>query len=245
MYPLTHLFVSQTVLDKENVYTILGAVFPDLYNLFGVSHDEGHALSQKLYDFCAAGDYGEYALDFARSALTHEKLDVYADESYDGQKSGYCFQVGACIAPRLADLCGFPLPQAQWKAHNFIETGFDLVTLERNPDLGKAMTAFLPRLETHFKVDFLADYFRKDAAPIQTALGSVFRMLCFEEMETRDIIDNFVAQLQKDCSRSINPDAAADLVLEAKELASRGYDAFIKKVIPEIHKDIQQLSQTI
>ena len=61
--------------------------------------------------------------------------DVYKRQVYHHKRPGFCFQEGAKIAPLVEKYCKVPANMALWKAHNFIEIAFDVLTAAKYPDL--------------------------------------------------------------------------------------------------------------
>ena len=232
MFPLTHLACARAVLGKETTMTALGALFPDYCAFLGIPRNTGHCLSLDLYDFCLQEYPTEEALDFVRASLTHGTclpgIDYYADEVYGGQGRGYCFQKGELIAAKVEKACKLPPSLAYWKAHNVIELAFDVLTVRRDPTVGKNIPALLDAVESDFPADFLAAYFRREPAEIYAMYRHVSEHFCFDGTDVALMADKFVGHIEHSFKRGRGDRAAtADLILEACALIADDYDGFM------------------
>lgn len=244
MFPLTHMAAAKEILDKDTIMVATGAIFPDDCAFLGYSRNTCHNLSLDLYDYCREYWPEEPYLDFVRASLTHSPilpgLDFYADEEYGGELRGYCFQRGEKLVPKVMQICHLNEGLAYWKAHNFIEMAFEVLTADRYPGIGDEITALLPRLEQEFPATFLAEYLHRDEASIHKMYRVVSEHFCFDGHDIREMAARFTRHIahsfQVECA---DADAAASLILEAKELVANEYDAFMDEAILHIRQAIQ------
>lgn len=125
MFPLSHIYVSTKVAEKENDFLVLGSVIPDLawfsMPLRGALHNE----PKEFWDFVKA-KYPDF-LDLALGIRLHSQVCKGVDFYSDDETFGYAKINGRIIcnevetALRLSDK-----KQVLTYAHSFIEAAVDL-----------------------------------------------------------------------------------------------------------------------
>ena len=128
MYPQTHIYFAERVLNKRSDIVTLGSILPDMIIGGEVSHLEAHSKGMELYHL-ASSDKG--ILELGRAIATHghnpKGLDYYGDEKYQDFVRGYCFEKARIITEKTVDACNIPQAMGWWKAHNIIEMGVETI----------------------------------------------------------------------------------------------------------------------
>ncbi len=243
MFPLTHIATAQAVLGKENNMTVLGSVFPDFVTYLGIGRNVGHELGQDLYNYCQS-NYPE-CVDFALAVLTHGTslpgIDSYADEVYHHKRPGFCFQEGAKIAPLVEKYCKVPANMALWKAHNFIEIAFDVLTAAKYPDLQA-------RAERHIYspnepvIEMLHHYLQVPKASLEKMFQVTPRQFCFDGTNVALITEKFLDSLER--RHGIvggDLEKATEISRQAVEIITPQYEDFMTEVLSKISDDLSKL----
>lgn len=126
MYPQTHVYFAETILQKQGDTISLGSILPDMLIGCGFSHSEAHSKGIDIYRFI---DPESYLKDFGRAVASHgfvpEGLDYYGDEKYQDFEKGYCFEKARPFIEQTVDACNIPPEMGWWKAHNIVEMGVE------------------------------------------------------------------------------------------------------------------------
>lgn len=156
MYPLVHYYVNTQVFGEVSHLMALGALWPDLAVGAGGDRDEAHTQGVAFYDWCRC-NFPE-AMDAARGMISHgidpPCVDHYADEFWPDHVRGYMFRTALLYLPQVAACTGLdgatdipllprgvepPRSNVWWKAHNFVEMAYEMITARQHPDLGRRL----------------------------------------------------------------------------------------------------------
>jgi hypothetical protein len=128
MFPQTHVYFAQLILENKSDPVSLGSVIPDMLIGDCFNHCEAHSKGLEIYDFLVKNNS---LLDFGQSVLTHgiapEGLDYFGDEKYLDYERGYCFEMARPLIEETVKACNIPPEMGWWKAHNIIEMGVELI----------------------------------------------------------------------------------------------------------------------
>lgn len=234
MFPLTHALMAQNLIKGVGTRVILGSVFPDLANAIGINRDQTHEMGRDFYSFCRSHDEG--FLDFAQAIISHGAnppgLDYYADQSYQGQESGYCFQRGAFLVDKVIKSCGIPSKMGLWKAHNFIEMAFDVISVEFYPGLTEQFQAALEDIATIKSCSLiLGHYFQVNEREIEEAFLRMSGFFCLNDVTPFNLAEKYARQLKKRHGvLTADPAAMAEVIKEAQEMVVGEYPSFMHDV---------------
>lgn len=238
MFPLTHALVAQNLIKNIGPRVILGGVFPDLANVIGLNRDATHEMGEDFYRFCRV--YNEDFLDFAQAVISHGAnpagLDYYADQSYQGQDRGYCFQRGMPLVDQVVKTCGIPPQMGLWKAHNFIEMAFDVISAELYPSLADQ---FLTALEDGAALKdcsyILGRYFQLDGIKIEDAFLRMPGFFCLTDVTPFHLAKKYAVQLKKRHGvLTADPEAMSEVIQKAREMVEGEFLPFINDVFNRI-----------
>ncbi|MDD4170519.1 MAG: hypothetical protein PHD36_09775 [Desulfotomaculaceae bacterium] len=128
MFPQTHVFFAEIILEKQGDNITLGSILPDMLLGCGFSHAEAHSKGSDIYHFIR---HDSYLKDFGRAVASHgfvpEGLDYYGDEKYQNFERGYCFEKARRLITKTVDACNIPPEMGWWKAHNIVEMGIEML----------------------------------------------------------------------------------------------------------------------
>ena len=128
MYPQTHVYFAEMILDGQSDEITLGSILPDMLNGRGINHYDSHSKGSEI--FCFLKQY-QTLLDFGKAVLTHgfvpKGLDYYGDEKYLDYEKGYCFEKARPFVLDTVEACNIPPEMGWWKAHNIVEMGIELI----------------------------------------------------------------------------------------------------------------------
>lgn len=238
MFPLTHALVAQNLLNSAHPRIILGGVFPDLANVIGLHRDVTHEMGEDFYRFCQRQE--ENLLDFAQGVISHGAnppgLDYYADQSYRGQDQGYCFQRAVPLVERVVETCGIPPHMGLWKAHNFIEMAFDVISVELYPSLTDQFAAALADgAAVKACARILGGYFHIEEEKVETAFLRMPHFFCLTDVTSFHMAEKYALQLEKRHGvKNADPWGMAEVIQEAREMVQGEFTPFINGVLDEM-----------
>lgn len=238
MFPLTHALVAQKIIKNASSQAVLGSVFPDLANGIGLHRDITHEMGDEFYHFCR--EDGAENLEFAQAVISHGAnptcLDYYADQSYEGKEQGYCFQRGALLVDQVVAACAIPPGMGLWKAHNFIEMAFDVISVESYPNLTDQFQAALDDKRTVHDCSYLLGrFFQVDGAKIAESFLGMPRFFCLSNVTPIHLAEKYAIQLKKRHGvLKADPAAMADVIENARKIIEGEYISFINDAIDKI-----------
>ncbi|MDD2498384.1 MAG: hypothetical protein PHT78_00110 [Desulfitobacteriaceae bacterium] len=235
MFPLTHVLVAQNLLSSSDHQVILGGIFPDLGNAIGLNRIITHEMGTGFYGFCR-DNYPEY-LNFARAIITHGSqphgLDYYADECYQGEEKGYCFQRARPFCGKVVAACDIPQEMGLWKAHNFIEMAYELIAVERFPHLSDLVPEMLDDKYIIAKCsDLLGHYFNIDTSKVGTIISSMPTFFCLLDVTPQNLAAKYARQLEiRHQIKGADVAAMSKIIEEVKESVALEFGDFISSSI--------------
>lgn len=243
MFPLTHLYTARLALGYENHQTVLGAMFPDYGAFLGLGRNLCHEMGVDMFRFAA--ERMPDHIDFALGAMTHGTalpgIDWYADEEYHGIRPGFCFQKAELICDEVAACCNLPQNMAIWKTHNIIELAFDIITEQKQPDIGVSVLKALPEKNADFCTKFLQAYLERSDEEIRTMFTEVTSYFSFDGNDVEDMADKFIVSLKR--RHNIENCGRADLIrliYRAAEIVEPLYDDFMEESVNAIISDLRR-----
>ena len=238
MFPLVHYFVNSEIAAKTGKtvprLTALGGLWPDLAANAGCSRDEAHMMGAAFHAWCLA--QAPEGRDLARGIISHGSappcVDYYADEAWPDTPDypkGWCFLQGEAYRDAVAAATRLPERMIWWKAHNFVEMSYELLTDAAHPDLKLELLAAIHDEEAvNTAARLLAAYTGKPAGVIAG---------CFRHAPDTFAIATVSADelAQKQClsfvmrHRHCDGDAAAmaALLLRMRDELAADYPAFL------------------
>lgn len=244
MFPLTHVLLTQALLADDQHPVVLGAIFPDLGNAIGLNRKITHEMGTGFFGFCRE-DHQEY-LPFSQAIISHGSspcgLDYFADDSYLGADMGYCFQRALPLVPKVIEACHLPAEMGLWKAHNFIEMAYELLTVEKYPHLTGLVKAALQndRMISDCS-SLLGQYFNIDITRIGAVISNMPDLFCLEEITPHGLAEKYARQLQHrhQCDAA-DPAAMALVIEEAQAIVAGEFSSFIDFNIDQVGRMLKK-----
>lgn len=240
MFPLSHIYVSTKVAEKENDLLVLGSVIPDLawfsMPLKGMLHNEPNEfwnfVKEKYPDF----------LDLALGVKLHSQVGKGADFYSDDETIGYAKINGRQLiaeVKKLLEINGER--QALVFAHNFIEAALDL-------HLNNEFT-FLPELYIKaFKEEnvlpvlrLLGDYLQKDETLVAVEIN---KFASFFQPESRSspekITQNaFIPYAKANMGIVLDFGKALSLINKSFKLTKDSFQSFLDETVKKMKVDFR------
>jgi hypothetical protein len=143
MFPLVHYFVNSQIYSSVPQLMVLGGLFPDIAAAAGGNRDQAHTMGAAFHAWC--GENAPEALPLSHGIISHgiapPGVDFYADEFWPGYRKGWCFRAGEPYMPQVAAVTRLPADLIWWKAHNFVEISYELITDADHPEIKERLIA--------------------------------------------------------------------------------------------------------
>ena len=244
MFPLTHVLLTQALLVKNDHPVVLGAIFPDLGNAIGLNRKITHEMGTGFFGFCR--EQHQEGLPFAQAIISHGSspcgLDYFADDSYLGAPTGYCFLRALPLVEKVVESCGLPAELGLWKAHNFIEMAYELLAAERFPGLSGLVKAALQDEKMIADCStLLGEYFNIDISQIGAVISNMPALFCLEDISPLALAEKYARQLKlrHQCDHA-DPLAMALVIEEARSLVAGEFTGFLDFNIDQVGRMLKK-----
>lgn len=247
MFPLVHYFVNREIYKTPSNLLILGGLWPDLAFGAGLSRDQAHAMGADFHAWCR--EQAPAALDLARGILSHGSephgVDYYADEFWPGYRKGWCFMQGEAYMDRVAAATGLPQDFIWWKAHNFVELAYELITHQHHAELsGQLMAALSDRDALSQVAGTLSAYHHREADAIIRMYENAPQTFAIAEISPHEL-----ARKQKQAFLTRHGHSGGDIAAMAALLGDMqrelepGYHPFMRTLISLTANMLEQIEQ--
>lgn len=240
MFPLSHIYVSTKVAEKENDFLVLGSVIPDLAwfsaPLAGALHNE----PGEFWDFVKE-KYPDF-LDLALGVRLHSQVGKGADFYSDDEKIGFAKINGRKILKEAAAAFGIEEgPQALGFSHNFIEAAIDLHLAEKFPLFVKIYQQAIDGDSVDKTTEVVSVFLSKDANLIKTELKKFFAFFSPENVSTATgICSNTVnPYLEKILQKKLNYDQIFNVLGQSKTLVEDSFLSFLDETVKKMKVDFK------
>jgi len=251
VFPLAHAWLLARVVPEPVPAHYLGCVWPDMLFESPLSHPQSHRSGAALAAYAKALADAEDAATlhaFVTGVLTHGSephgFDWYSDEEYrvanppsrseeDGgrpaEERGYAFQRGKALSSDAAAACDVPEYQGWWKAHNFIEMGFEHPLYAAHPELGDQLAAactderLMEQIARH-----LAGFFGQPAEGLATPMRRFREVVLFRPETAGAWAEKYALQTRlKHSGAQPNVAAIARLIERAEGIIAADGQAYL------------------
>ncbi len=171
MFHHAHAYIATKLYNDEVPLLQFGSILPDLAVTKIVAWDEGlhgKELDESFRQFIS-NKYPDYIM-LANGVHAHNILDDFTHLDYKG-KIGYAFQNNKELTEMVARFYELEGERATGKAHNFIESGADILLLKEMPQVQTKLRLAINQIDKEKIAQILSEFFRKDKAKLLEALN--------------------------------------------------------------------------
>lgn len=242
MFPLVHYFVNSELAAKKELFvsplTALGALWPDLASGAGYDRDLAHESGDEFYAWCLS--HAPQSLALARGVISHGSIphcvDYYADEAWPGAPDypkGWCFLQGEPYRQAVAEATRLPENMIWWKAHNFVEMSYELLTDAAHPELKyRLLAAVRDQKAIRLAAETLSAYTGRPQERIAAAFCNTPDIFAIETVDADTLAEKQCLGFAfRHHHHQGNAKAMAALLRRMQQELAAGYPAFIAEVI--------------
>ncbi len=169
-----HAYVVSKLYKSDDPLILVGGILPDSAVTKTIGWAGGlHGLEErnKFHQFVLE-KYPDY-INLAKGVIGHNVLDDFTHLEYL-TKPGYAFQHNKELVKLVSKYYGLPVDNATGKAHNYIESGVDILLLKDQPAFQAQLKAAIKKIDQKQISLILADFFKIDLAETEQNLKAYF-----------------------------------------------------------------------
>lgn len=240
MFPLSHIYVSTKVTEKESDLLVLGSVIPDLAwfsePLKGALHNQPDEFFDFIKEKCP--DF----LDLALGVKLHSQVGKGADYYSDNEEVGYAKVNGRKIIKSVTEALGIKEgQQALVLSHNFIEAVVDLLLAEKFPFLPKTYQRAIDSEANHKAAAMVSTYLGKDVVLVDTEMKKLFDFFSPENVSSvTGVCSNAVVPfLEKTLGKKLNFEQILGVLNQSEELVKDSFLPFLDETVEQMKVDFK------
>ncbi|PIS14780.1 hypothetical protein COT64_00800 [Candidatus Shapirobacteria bacterium CG09_land_8_20_14_0_10_39_12] len=240
MFPLSHIYVSTKVAEKESDLLVLGSVIPDLAWFSESLRNVLHNTPSEFWDFVK--DKYPDSLDLALGVKLHSQINKGADYYSDDDETGYAKVNGRKIIKIVTKALGIEEgQQALVLSHNFIEAAIDLLLAESVPSLPKVYRRAIDSEANHQAAIVVSAFLDKEVALVDAEMKKLFDFLSPENISfLMGVCSNAVAPfLERTLGKKLNLKQILNVLKKSKELINDSYLSFLNETVKKMKIDFQ------
>lgn len=232
MFPITHIWFSNTVLGYTNNLTVLGAIYSDAFISKHLTYDNTHKCDWAFFDYIMKKNH-EFS-DFAKAIATHtvypKGLDYYGDKQYLGS-DGYCFQKAPLIVNDVIDACNLPIELGLWKAHNFIEMAVEIEVISANEKISQVFKEALLDNGIMNNLELLIEqYFNLIPGSLKNSFKKFEPFAEISDTNSYKMALLYSSNMKRRHGISINVEKSSKIIDISREIINKDFKEFINNV---------------
>ncbi len=242
MYPQTHVYFAETILDRQSDSISLGSVLPDMLIGGHFNHCQAHSKGEEIYTFLVKH---HMLLDFGKAVLTHgfvpKGLDYYGDEKYLDFKKGYCFEKARPFISKTVEACNIPPEMGWWKAHNIIEMGVELLISSSDHYNERLKSAFTNHALVSEVDEALQSLWKGSQLEFTRRVKRFIGLVELGKASVESLARKYKVQMQFKHHVEIDSNKVARLINEAAESVDGDLQVFFRNVASMVNENITSL----
>lgn len=234
MFHNAHVYIASNLYKTRKDLLIVGSFLPDIA-VTGIIKWEGG-----LHGREAANDFSRFMLgkypsksDLSNGILAHNVLDDFTHKDYR-RKTGFAFQNNKEIAQLVKEFYGLNDKDAKGMAHNYIESGVDILLLKEHPEIQDQIQKTINQIDKQKLANLLASYFDIDEDKFLEALLKFFGLFTKYDFTQKDNWILFWRDLEKWLSlRDIENQKRKELLNRSINIVKNTYQDFLDYSLEE------------
>lgn len=238
MFHNTHTYFASKLCKSHDNLLLLGSILPDIA-VTGIIKWEGGLHGQESLDNLSRFIKRRPAyLNLYKGIHTHNIIDDFAHTNYIGG-TGYAYQNNEELVKLVAEYYDLDKKGAQGKAHNYIESGVDILLLQEYPHIPNQIKRAIQRTDEKELSRFLGSYFNIDKNRFLDALLQFFDQFTKYDLTKEDNWNLLWADLENLLSlKNIGNQKRKQLIQKSITVVKNTYHDFLKYSLEEGSKKL-------
>lgn len=229
MFHNTHAYLASKLYKSENILLLTGSILPDIAITKIITWDKGLHGEENFESFFkfVGKNYPDF-LNLNKGILAHNIVDDLTHRAYLGG-TGYAYQNNEELSKLVSKYYGLDEKTAQGIAHNYIESGVDILLLREYKDIQKQIRDAVGQIDKKDLANILSEYFKGDKNKFLEALSQFLDLFTKYDFVKEDNWVLFWGDLEKLLSlRDIGVQHRSSLLHKSVGIVKNTYQEFLQ-----------------
>ncbi len=219
---------------------MLGSILPDIAVTGVIGWEDGLHGKKNFIDFVkfVRREYPSL-IKLSEGVISHNILDDFTHTSYKGN-SGFAYQNNKELVRLVMKYYGLGEEKAKGIAHNYIESGVDILLLKEYPDIKGKIRKVLRKFENGELFDILETYFQKEKGEFLEAFPKLLDLFTKYDLSG---VNNWIVSWKKLEGflklKNIGDKRRNELLLKSIEIVRNTYKDFLNYSLKEGLKELK------
>lgn len=233
MFHNTHTYFASKLCKSHDNLFLLGSILPDIAVTGIIKWEGGLHGKESLENFFQFTKKHPTYLNLYKGIHTHNIIDNFAHTDYIG-RSGYAYQNNEELAHLVAEYYDLDKKGALGKAHNYIESGVDLLLLQEYPNIPNQIKKAIQQTDEQKLSRLLGLYFNVDKNRFLDALLQFFDQFTKYDLTKEDNWNLLWADLERLLSlKNIGNQKRKELIHKSVDVVKNTYPDFLNYSLRE------------
>lgn len=241
MFPHTHIYATKKIIGNPDSLLVYGSVLPDIAITRILDWD---TVSKKAEGFRTwLNEKDKKCADLGLGMMLHEfpcGIDRFTHTSFDGGP-GYAFKNSKEIIEDVSICCGINSDKARVIAHNFIETGVELLVIKENPNIPELLKNMIDDIDMARVAKYFAGFYGLSDKEVSGAIESYNKFLTREDYGSVEgsvkIWENMIGRL---FGTKIDADKTKKVIERSVEIIKPTYEDFLFRAVESCKRDVEK-----
>lgn len=245
MFHNVHTYVTLNLYQSDESLLILGSILPDLAVTGIIKWEGGLHGKESVANFSQfIRQYPEYT-NLYQGVLSHNIVDDFTHQNYHGEP-GFAYQNNKELVQLVKKFYGLNDKEAEGKAHNYIESGVDILLLKEYPKVQEQLRKVVNQVDKQKLAKLLGSYFDIDEEKFLKALDEFFTLFTKYDFSLEDDWVLFWRELEELLSlKDIGTEKRKILLTKSIQTVENTYQDFLQYAISAGLKQIENLQMRL
>ncbi len=242
MFHNTHAHFSSKLYDSDDSLLLIGSFLPDIAITKIIDWEKGLHDKETAKKFLESirEKNSSYAALF-KGIYSHCILDDFTHHKYK-IKPGYAYQNNQGITALVEKFYDLESDTARKIAHNYIESGVEILLLPSIPDIPKKLEVALQEINTEELAELLSSFFHIEENKFLKSIILYFELVKRHDLRKKEDWVSFWSDLNKmRSSKEIEGAKIMELLEKSVKLVKDSYREFLDYSFKEARKELEVL----
>ncbi len=239
MFYNAHAYVASKLHKSEDNLLLIGSILPDIAIMKIIDWDNGLHGKENTRNFIKfIQEENPNYLFLGKGVYTHCILDDVSHLKYHSGV-GYAYQNNEELSELVGEYYNEDKEMAKRKAHNYIESGVDILLLKENPEIQGLVEQAFEKVDLDELSVLLSLYFKIDKEKFKQTISQYFNLITKNDLRNKDNWIFFWEDLNKIMGlKKIEETKIKTLLDKSIDLTKDTYKDFLHYSITEGLKEI-------
>ncbi|QQG43042.1 MAG: hypothetical protein HYW45_02405 [Candidatus Daviesbacteria bacterium] len=175
MFHNTHVYIASKLYNSADELLLVGSILPDLAVTGIIQWEGGLHGKESVKSFFQFIQGNSTYLNLYKGVYAHNILDDFTHQNYQGEP-GFAYQNNKELVQLVKRFYDLDDKGAAGKAHNYIESGVDILLLKEHPEVQNQFRKAINQVDKPQLAYLLSAYFKVDEAKFLVAILQFFEL---------------------------------------------------------------------